>query len=34
MALGDTQQVKDESAADAARWDLYEKLYAKQLADQ
>jgi para-nitrobenzyl esterase len=32
MTLGDTQQVKDEDAADAARWDIYDKLYAKQLA--
>jgi carboxylesterase type B len=30
MVLGDTQQPRDEDAADAARWDLYDKLYAKQ----
>jgi para-nitrobenzyl esterase len=34
MMLGDTQQVRDEDANDAARWDLYDKLYARQQAAQ
>ncbi len=32
MMLGDTQQVKNEDAGDAARWALYDALYAKQLS--
>jgi para-nitrobenzyl esterase len=30
MILGDTQHPREEDATDAARWDLYDKLYAKQ----
>jgi para-nitrobenzyl esterase len=30
MILGDTQHLRDEDATDSARWDLYDKLYAKQ----
>jgi para-nitrobenzyl esterase len=30
MILGDTQQPRQEDATDAVRWDLYDKLYAKQ----
>ena len=34
MVLGDTQHAKDEDATDAARWALYDTLYAKQQAAQ
>jgi len=32
MMLGDSQQVKIEDAGDAARWALYDALYARQLS--
>jgi para-nitrobenzyl esterase len=32
MILGDTQRVKEEDATDKAKWELYDKLYARQLA--
>jgi para-nitrobenzyl esterase len=31
MILGDTQHVRNEEPTDAAKWDLYDRLYAKQL---
>ena len=32
MALGGTQQVKSDNPIDAAKWELYDKLYATQMA--
>ena len=32
MALGVTQQVKNDNPIDAAKWELYDKLYATQMA--
>ena len=32
MALDLTPQVRDENATDAAKWEIYDKLYAKQMA--
>jgi para-nitrobenzyl esterase len=32
MALDVTPQVRDETATDAAKWEIYDRLYAKQMA--